>query len=663
MSFNTAPPKRIGRYDVLERLAVGGMAEVFLAVERGAHGVQRLVVVKRILPHLAQYDQMVRMFFQEAKLAAGISHPNVVQMLDVGEDGDQPYIAMEYVAGVTLKDLLADARKLGRPVPVGVAAHLIAQACAGAHAAHELRDPTGRPLGLVHRDLSPHNLIVDVTGHLKLLDFGIAKAVDDADQTRTGVLKGKIRYMSPEQCRQVDLDRRSDLFTLGIVAWELLAGERLFERQTELATMQAITTGNLRDLRSARPNVPGPVVDAIERALQVQVDLRWPNGDAMRRGLLDACASSGVSASQDEAAAFLDEVVGARLAARRRSIEGEMEGQPPPAPVIPVDPPTSSSRSVTMAEAGSVLGVAGLFVATMGAVVALAIGGLAAVWWFQPPAAPGIVVPTGPPVTLAIPPVNEPARMVADYEPLRAWLELQIDRPVRLLPANSYGEVGTWLAEGKVPYAVLPPYVYIVTARDAKGIQPLAMKLFDGSSGTDGVMLVREDSPARSAQDLVGRPVCFVDPGSTTGYVLARGWLRESGVDPDKGVVPRITGNHSASIRDLDQGACDAAATFSGAWMTSEVTGLSPARFRVLAVTGRTPHDAVCAGPAADPAVTRRLTEALLSLDPPNDLGMVRIGESERITGYVAVDDARWNDLRKAIQAESAAMAGGTPRR
>ena len=197
-------PERIGRYSVIDRLATGGMAEVFVCVERQRYAaveaaVERLVVVKRILPHLAIHQAFVDMFLAEARYVARIQHPNVVQIFELGEDSGTPFLSMEYVAGCSLRDLLVAAIESGQAIPPGVAAALAAQACAGAHAAHELKDGAGKLLGLVHRDISPHNLMVTAEGHVKLLDFGIAKATDaiGQDNTRTGALKGKVHYMAP----------------------------------------------------------------------------------------------------------------------------------------------------------------------------------------------------------------------------------------------------------------------------------------------------------------------------------------------------------------------------------------------------------------------------------------------------------------------------------
>ncbi|MCA9568965.1 MAG: protein kinase, partial [Myxococcales bacterium] len=301
---------RVGRYHLVERLAVGGMAEVFLACERGTHALDRLLVIKRILPHLAENEVFVQMFMSEARLAARINHPNVVQIYELGESGGYPFIAMEYVSGSSLKELISAARAAGTRLPVGAVVHLMAQACAGTHAAHELKAPNGQLLNLVHRDLSPHNLMVTDQGHVKLLDFGIAKAEQGMDTTRTGMLKGKVSYMSPEQCKQQKLDRRSDTYALGFVLWEMLAGRKMFHGMSELATMQAIVTGQLKDLREVRRDVPHPVLAVLQKALTNPLEQRYQTADDMRRDLLAAAEASGMDVDPDKTARLVRTLLG-----------------------------------------------------------------------------------------------------------------------------------------------------------------------------------------------------------------------------------------------------------------------------------------------------------------------------------------------------------------
>jgi serine/threonine protein kinase len=217
----------VGRYELIHRLGQGGMAAVFLGRATGRAGFEKLVAVKVIHPHLAAEPDFVEMFLDEARIAARLHHPHVVEILDLDEDEDASFMVMEYVEGETLASLLRQLRKQGERLP------LVADACEGLAAAHDLTDADGRPMHLVHRDVSPHNLLVSMDGRVKVVDFGIAKATGRRSSTRTGQLRGKLAYMSPEQASSGAIDHRTDLFALGAVLWELLVNERLFTAVSE----------------------------------------------------------------------------------------------------------------------------------------------------------------------------------------------------------------------------------------------------------------------------------------------------------------------------------------------------------------------------------------------------------------------------------------------
>ena len=221
-------PQRIGRYEVITRLAVGGMAELFLARERGLAGLERVVVLKRILPQLANKATFVDMFLREARIAARLAHPNVVQIFDLGEEDGAFYIAMEYIHGTTVRELQILCEQQDRRFPLDVTICVIIQSLRGLHVAHDLADLEGRPLGLVHRDVSPHNLMCTADGNVKLLDFGVAKATEEGlESTYSGNLKGKFAYMSPEQARGAVLGAASDVHALGAVLYHCLSGRPL----------------------------------------------------------------------------------------------------------------------------------------------------------------------------------------------------------------------------------------------------------------------------------------------------------------------------------------------------------------------------------------------------------------------------------------------------
>ncbi len=655
--------RAVGRYHLVERLAVGGMAEIFLACEKGAHGFERLVVIKKMLPSLAEDASFVAMFLQEARTQAQVNHPNVVHIHELGEAGGLPYMVMEYVPGSTLRQLLQAAIAANVELPVSVALDLLMQACAGAHAIHELRDPSGAELHLVHRDLTPHNLMVTDDGFLKVLDFGIVKARgDDEMRTRTGVLKGKIAYMSPEQCLQEDLDRRSDLFTLGNVGWELLSRDKLFKAANEVGVMQAIITGNVRDLRAERPDLPDPVVHALERALATARDSRYDTADAMRRAIQAAAEVSGIPISRDRTAAFVRALLGDRHASRKRAVEDALEKTL--VTLSPMRPPDASS--LTAVTSATRVGLAGVFGAMVLGLAggAFVLAGLALiVAGLVNPEGLGLssgdpvddyIPPQGVSVTLLMAPTLEREVLLAEWEPLRRHLEVGLGRPLRLEVADSYGDASERLLRGEVAFAMLPPNILLKTLdADPSGVRALATKIYDGSSTFEGMLLVGGASSAGRIEQLAGGTICYSDRDSTTGYVFPRLWIREAGLDPDRDFTAHFSGNHTQVLRDLLAGVCDVGGTYTGNYAAASSADIPVAQLRILAITGRSPHDAIAAGPSASDADEQRLLKALLGFDPKVQLGRSRLGEREQITGFSRADEEAFGMLREAIRAET----------
>jgi serine/threonine protein kinase len=220
-------PVPFGKYTLLERISVGGMAEVFRAKTFGVEGFERLVAVKRILPNIAEDKEFIRMFVDEAKLAVQLNHANIAQITDLGVVDGSYYIALEHVHGRDLRSVFERARSQNEAMPVAHACYVAMKVCEGLDYAHNKRDASGGEISLVHRDVSPQNVLVSFEGEIKLIDFGIAKAVGTSINTKSGVLRGKLGYMSPEQVRGLPVDRRSDVFSCGIVLYEMLTGERL----------------------------------------------------------------------------------------------------------------------------------------------------------------------------------------------------------------------------------------------------------------------------------------------------------------------------------------------------------------------------------------------------------------------------------------------------
>jgi serine/threonine-protein kinase len=274
-------PIPFGKYLLAERIDVGGMAEVFLA--RGQDG--RPVAVKRLLPGYADDREIVTMFLDEARIAVQLDHPSIVQVRDLGRVGESYYIAMEYVAGTDLFELQARLRERGRRLPIPLAAHVAVRICAALDHAHRRRDAAGRSLGVVHRDVSPQNVLLSFEGEVKLIDFGIARAAHRARPGEERVLRGKLGYMSPEMARGLPVDRRSDVFAAGTVLHEMLTGERLFTGGPELAVLERVRNAEVPPPSLRNPAVPARLEKAVMRALAREVEDRTPWASDLARDL------------------------------------------------------------------------------------------------------------------------------------------------------------------------------------------------------------------------------------------------------------------------------------------------------------------------------------------------------------------------------------------
>jgi len=265
----------IGKYKLLRLIASGGMAEVYLARQAGAAGFEKLVCLKRILPHLARDRQFVEMFLNEARLAARLDHPNIVSIYDLGEANGNYFIAMEFIDGPSLRAVAKRARERGERLPIAEMVKIVSMAAGGLHYAHDLADAEGKPLGLVHRDISPDNILVHRNGMAKVVDFGIAKAANSSGRTRTGALKGKVAYMPPEQLRGDPLDRRADVFALGVVLYEMIAGRRPWEGDSDVSLIGQIMTEEPKPLSTLRSDAPAGLTAVLDRALAKDREARY----------------------------------------------------------------------------------------------------------------------------------------------------------------------------------------------------------------------------------------------------------------------------------------------------------------------------------------------------------------------------------------------------
>ena len=305
------PPVIAGKYTLLRRLGHGGMAEVFLAKQTGDGGFEKLVVLKRILPHLSQKGEFAAMFLDEARVAADLRHPNVVNIVDVGRipatgaASDTLFMVMEFLHGQDVRKVQRKVATHGQMIPLGHACQIAVDAAAGLHYAHTKRDLSGKALQIVHRDVSPQNILVTFEGGIKIVDFGIAKASGQSTHTSTGVLKGKYTYMSPEQAEGLPVDARTDQFALGIVLWELLTMRRLFKRDTEILTVEAIAEGPIPRPSRFREDCPASIEEIVMTALSRDRNKRFRDCEEMANTLEDALTKESISHSQGRLSQYM----------------------------------------------------------------------------------------------------------------------------------------------------------------------------------------------------------------------------------------------------------------------------------------------------------------------------------------------------------------------
>jgi serine/threonine protein kinase len=295
-------PSTLGRYELLERLAGGGMGEVYLARQKGPDGFEKLLVVKTLLQHLSEDEELILMFKDEARVTARLIHPNICQVFEFDQADGVYYMAMEYLRGHDLRRLWRECERQGKPLPPELVCRIIADAAAGLDFAHALRDPSGKPYGIVHRDVSPQNIFVTFEGAVKVIDFGVAKAAGRAQHTRTGALKGKCSYMSPEQAAGQPVDNRSDIFALGIVLHELLSGQRLFKGDSDLETLARV------EACVVPPLVPKELDAIAAKALAKNPDDRFRAAQELRLALEDWLTQNRMRASQAHLAEFLKSI-------------------------------------------------------------------------------------------------------------------------------------------------------------------------------------------------------------------------------------------------------------------------------------------------------------------------------------------------------------------
>ncbi len=310
--------RTVGKYEIITRLSVGGMAELFLAFLPGPGGFKKFVALKQILPDVKADDAFVKMFLDEARITAAFNNANIGQVFDLGEERDELYLAMEFIAGQNLEQTIKRAAKRQVPIPVGFAARVVRDTALALHYAHNFTDPTGQPMGVVHRDVSPKNVMITWTGQIKVIDFGIAKARGRLNRTQVGVVKGTSGYMSPEQVRNEPLDGRTDLFAAGVMLHEMLSGERLFTAPTDAAMMLKIVDGEVPPPTAANPYVSPQLSDVVLKQLAKKREQRFANGREFARAIEQACPEIF---EDEQVAEFMGQLFEDKIAITRSLLE------------------------------------------------------------------------------------------------------------------------------------------------------------------------------------------------------------------------------------------------------------------------------------------------------------------------------------------------------
>ncbi len=327
---DTELPAKFGKYLLVERIAFGGMAEIFRAKSYGVSGFEKTIVIKRILASYAQDQEFVSMMIDEAKICASLQHANIVQIFDLGRLEGKYYIAMEYVHGLDLVQVLARLRRAKTRLPIELACFVIAEALKGLDYAHRATDPNGRPLNIIHRDFNPSNILLSFLGEVKVADFGIAKASKRNSKTMAGGLKGKMGYLSPEQVDgTMELDHRSDLFTAGITFWEMLATKRMFSTGSDLDILVAIRDADIPDIRQYVPDLPVQLINILNHALARNPDDRFRSAGEFRDAVDDFLFESGIKISSTHLEGYLKHLFADKLEKQsRENIDAKLAMEP-----------------------------------------------------------------------------------------------------------------------------------------------------------------------------------------------------------------------------------------------------------------------------------------------------------------------------------------------
>src|SRR3954453_577842 len=300
-------PIPFGKYLLLERINVGGMAEVFIGKAFGVEGFEKILAIKKILPTMAEDEEFITMFIDEARISVQLNHANVVHIHELGKHDEAFFIAMEYVSGRDLRTILERYRRRKEIMPTAQAVYVGSKICEGLDYAHRKKDARGQEMHIIHRDVSPQNILCSYEGEVKIIDFGIAKAANRSQKTQAGILKGKFGYMSPEQVRGLPIDRRSDIFAVGVILYEMLTGEKLFVGESDFSTLEKVRNAEVPTPRQFNPNIPAGLEKVLMKSLAREAEDRYQWASDLQEDLMRFLLAGDAIYSAKHLATFMKE--------------------------------------------------------------------------------------------------------------------------------------------------------------------------------------------------------------------------------------------------------------------------------------------------------------------------------------------------------------------
>jgi serine/threonine-protein kinase len=615
-----------GKYRLGRLIGEGGMGAVY---EAEHEGLRARVAVKLLGEHGHLDPKAIVRFRREARAMGAIRHENVVAVMDTGTDEEgSPYLVMELLEGESMAAVLRRERTLAP----GLACWIADQALSGLEAAHAQ--------GVIHRDLKPGNVFLarlsDGSHRVKILDFGISKLGGNAntlDITAEGAMIGTPNFMAPEQISgEAPTDARVDLYAVGVLLYRMVCGRLPYVSSTSEELYRLVLLGQVTPPRQHNPALPAELEAVILRAMSADRARRFQDAATFRAALREVAslvpselptATGGLPAPRsmstpppEPSAGTAHETVPARRLARRRS--------------------PGRGRTLWFALAGALV---------------FAIAAVGAIWLTrgQQAAAPG-----GPLLRYGIVQYSSADKVAAAHQPITDHLRRRLDRPVELVLAADEKELLDRFFAGSIDLAALSPYAYVHAMRRGRpGLVLLAKPVTPTGPFYQGVILTRADSGIRSLRDLAGKRFCYVNPGSTSGYLYPRALLREAGLDPDRSFASTSFGQeHLNTLRLLDRGVCDGASVFSSVLQAGERAGMPAARFHQLAATDRIPYDAyavLASTPAAD---SKAIADALLALEPGSETARAAFAGAEEgeIIGFARAVDADYEPVRRIEQ-------------